>query len=255
MSMVAEHRESEIAVRLRDRLGTDPNALPTTGAEFALTDHANLQLALDAVLSDAELVGFTTRHMGFGSIGLAEILAGRGRPDRSRRVRCATSTWRSATPGRPVRGLRAVLVRPRGCADGAGARPWRRSSDATLDAEARRRLAHARGGLRTTARVARGDSRAQRFRGRIISLHEQEHAVRVHFHAVPAVEREGVILPGGRSSGSSVTRSGSARALGGCGPRAVISSAGCCYTARPAPERHSRRCTCCTRWPAARRLS
>jgi hypothetical protein len=30
------------------------------------------------VLGDAELVGFTTRHMGFGSIGLAEIIAGQG---------------------------------------------------------------------------------------------------------------------------------------------------------------------------------
>ena len=78
MSLVAEERESEVAVRLREHLGTDPKGLPTTGAEFPLAEHPNLQLALDAVLGDAELVGFTTRHMGFGSIGLAEIVAGQG---------------------------------------------------------------------------------------------------------------------------------------------------------------------------------
>src|SRR5713226_3925288 len=77
MSLVAEERESEVAVRLREHLGTDPKGLPTTGAEFPLAEHANLQLALDAVLGDAELVGFTTRLMGL-PIGLAEIVAGLG---------------------------------------------------------------------------------------------------------------------------------------------------------------------------------
>ena len=78
MSLVARERESEVAVRLREHLGTDPKGLPTTGAEFPLAEHPNLQLALDAVLGDAELVGFTAPHMGFGSIGLAEIIAGQG---------------------------------------------------------------------------------------------------------------------------------------------------------------------------------
>jgi hypothetical protein len=78
MSLVAEQRESEVAVRLREHLGTDPKALPTTGTEFSLTEHANLQLALDAVLVDADLLGFAIRPIGFGSSGLAEIVAGEG---------------------------------------------------------------------------------------------------------------------------------------------------------------------------------
>jgi len=78
MTLAAEHTESEVSVRLREHLGADPKELPSTGAEFSLTEQANLQLALDAVLSDAEILGFTTRHAGFGSIGLAEILAGHG---------------------------------------------------------------------------------------------------------------------------------------------------------------------------------
>lgn len=64
MTEVAEGRESEVAGRLRDHLGADPKELPTTSAEFPLAEHANLQLALDAVLADAELVGFTTRQIG-----------------------------------------------------------------------------------------------------------------------------------------------------------------------------------------------
>ncbi len=198
MSMVAERRESEIAVRLRDHLGTDPNALPTTGAEFALTDHANLQLALDAVLSDAELVGFTTRHMGFGSIGLAEILAGAGAtgpispgPVRyvdvevgdGRVVQCVDSGLFLFDRG----GVPMALVLARG-----GDHPMRHS---TLKLDG---VSPAPGAVSELLRELRAAIREHNvFRGRIISLHEQEHAVRVHFHAVPAVEREGVILPEG----------------------------------------------------------
>ena len=78
MTLGAVHGESEVAVRLREHLRSDPDELPTTGAEFSLAEQANLQLALDAVLGDAEVLGFTVRHMGFGSIGLSEIPAGRG---------------------------------------------------------------------------------------------------------------------------------------------------------------------------------
>ena len=78
MSFAAEHAESAVTVRVREHLGADPKELPTTAAEFPLTEQASLQLALDAVLGEAEILGFTTRHAGFGSIGLAEILAGRG---------------------------------------------------------------------------------------------------------------------------------------------------------------------------------
>ncbi len=47
-------------------------------AEFPLTEQPNLQLALDAVLGDADVVGFTTCHAASGSVGLTEILAGAG---------------------------------------------------------------------------------------------------------------------------------------------------------------------------------
>lgn len=200
MSLVAEQRESEVAVRLRDHLGGDPKALPTTGAEFALAEHANLQLALDAVLPDAELVGFTTRHMGFGSIGLAEIVAGQAMtgpispgPVRyvdvevgdGRVIQCVESGLllirRDEAP------LALVLSR-------AGDHPMRPSS---LKLEG---VSHARGAVSALLRELRAAMREHNvFRGRIISLHQrgQDEGVGVQFHAVPAVERDGVILPEG----------------------------------------------------------
>jgi len=76
MSSAATRPESPLAARLREHLGADPSALPSTVAELATTDHPNLQLALDAVLPDAEIVGYGTRHTGFGGVGLADIIAG-----------------------------------------------------------------------------------------------------------------------------------------------------------------------------------
>jgi len=57
MTLAAVYGESEVAVRLREHLRADPKELPTTGAGFSLAEQANLQLALDAVLGDAEIVG------------------------------------------------------------------------------------------------------------------------------------------------------------------------------------------------------
>ena len=162
MSLVAEQRESEVAVRLREHLGTDPRSLPTTGAEFPLAEHPNLQLALDAVLGDAEHVGFTARHMGFGSIGLAEIVAGQAMtgpitlgPVRyvdvevgdGRVVQCVESALLLAVTRRP---------RWRWCFPGAGI------IRCALFAAAGGRLARAWGGVGAAARAARGDARAQR---------------------------------------------------------------------------------------------
>ncbi|MGI8714473.1 MAG: AAA family ATPase [Solirubrobacteraceae bacterium] len=200
MSLVAEARESAVAARLGDHLGTDPKALPTTGAEFALTEHANLQLALDALLSDAELIGFTARHMAFGSIGLAEIVAGQAMagpislgPVRyvdvevgdGRVIQCVESgLFLVHHNDAPV-----ALVLSR-----AGDHPMR---PASLRLEGVSPEVGAVSGLLRQLRTAMRDHNV--FRGRIISLHQHEQggSVGVQFHAVPAVTRDEVILPEG----------------------------------------------------------
>ena len=200
MSLVAEERESEVAVRLREHLGTDPKGLPTTGAEFPLAEHPNLQLALDAVLGDAELVGFTTRLMGFGWIGLAEIVAGLGMagpisfgPVRyvdvevgdGRVVQCVESALLLAVHEEAP----LALVLSRG-----GDNPMRPS---LLRLEGVSPAPGAVSGLLRELRAAMREHNV--FRGRIISLHQDEHggSVGVQFHTVPTVTRTEVILPEG----------------------------------------------------------
>lgn len=198
MAEVAEGRESEVTVRLRAHLGTDPKALPTTSAEFGVTEQANLQLALDAVLPDAELVGFTSRHP-FGSVGVAEIVAGQGMagpislgPVRyvdvevgdGRVIQCVDSALFLIRRN----GVAVALVLSRG-----GDHPMRPSS---LKLEG---VSPTVGAVSSLLRELRAAMREHNvFRGRIISLHEQgDHNVAVQFHAVPAVDRGGVILPEG----------------------------------------------------------
>ncbi|MDQ6817646.1 MAG: AAA family ATPase [Actinomycetota bacterium] len=200
MSLAAEHTESAVTVRVREHLGADPKELPTTAAEFPLTEQANLQLALDAVLGDAEILGFTTRHAGFGSIGLAEILAGQGMTGPispgpvqhtdvevgdGRVIQCVDSgVFLSAYDDAPV-----TLALSR-----AGDHPMQSSS---LKLEG---VSPERGAVSGLLRALRAAMREHNvFRGRIISLHQssREGTVDVQFHAVPPVERDGVILPEG----------------------------------------------------------
>jgi AAA domain (dynein-related subfamily) len=200
MSLAAQERESEVAVRLREHLGADPKGLPTTGAEFPLAEHPNLQLALDAVLGDAELVGFTARLMGFGRNGLAEIAAGQGMagpisfgPVRyvdvevgdGRVVPCVESALLLAV--REEAPLALVLFR-------GGDQPMRPSS---LRLEGVSPAPGAVSGLLRELRAAMREHNV--FRGRIISLHQdaQGGSVGVRFHTVPAVTRAEVILPEG----------------------------------------------------------
>ena len=200
MTSAAEHTESELTVRLREHLGADPKELPSTAAEFSLAEQANLQLALDAVLGDAEILGFTTQHRGFGSIGLAEILAGRGMTGPislgpvqyadvevgdGRVIQCvASGVFLAARDRAPL-----VLVLSR-----AGDHPMRPSS---LKLEG---VSAERGAVSRLLRALRAAMREHNvFRGRIISLHQSGHeeTVSVQFHVVPPVGRDAVILPEG----------------------------------------------------------
>src|SRR3954471_11947895 len=60
MIQAAKYGESPLAARMREHLGQDPKELPSTSSDFASTEHANLQLGLDAVLPDAELLGYSS---------------------------------------------------------------------------------------------------------------------------------------------------------------------------------------------------
>jgi hypothetical protein len=198
MSHAATRPESPLAAQLRAHLGSDPSALPSTVVELATTDHPNLQLALDAVLPDAEIVGYGTRHSAFGGIGLADIVSGMSmagpiRPAPVQRVaievgdgrvvRCVTmGMYLAEHHGTPI-----ALVISR------GDRPF---GGTALKLEGVSPDADATPNLLVDIRAAMREHNV--YRGKVISLHQHEdRAVLVQFHHLPDVARDAVILPDG----------------------------------------------------------
>jgi histone H3/H4 len=197
MTVAADHGDSALAVRMREHLGEDPKQLPSTTADFASTDHPNLQLALDAVLPDAELLGYTAGPHGFMTAGLAELVGGRSMTGPiepgpvqytdvevgdGRVVRCVSLGLYLAVRGdaplvivisqseRPFGGsmLRLEAISPR--------------EDATSE-------------LIRDLRAAMREKNV--YRGHVISLHGGDEAVAVQFHRLPEVERDAIVLPPG----------------------------------------------------------
>src|SRR4051794_4688890 len=79
MTAAATRPESDLAARIREHLGADPRELPSTATTFPATDHPNVQLALDDVLGDAEVLGYSGQHLEMFGVGLNELLSGQGR--------------------------------------------------------------------------------------------------------------------------------------------------------------------------------
>jgi cell division protease FtsH len=198
MSLAATRPESPLAARLREHLGADSSALPSTVAELATTDHPNLQLALDAVLPDAEIVGYGTRHTGFGGVGLADIIAGMSmagpiRPAPVQRmaievgdgrvVRCVTlGMYLAQRDGAPV----ALVL----------SRAERHFGGTALKLEGVSPDPDAAPKLLADLRAAMREHNV--YRGKVISLHQHDdRVVSVQFHHLPEVARDAVILPDG----------------------------------------------------------
>ena len=199
MTAAARRPESPFAARLREHLGVDPLELPSTVAEFSIPDHPNLQLALDGVLADAEVVGYSVRHAGFMEVGLSELMAGEAMtgPVRfgpvqytdvevgdGRVVQCVSAgLYLGQRDGGPV-----ALVLSR-----AGQRPF---GGAGLRVEGISATPHAIPALLGDLRAAMREHNV--YRGKVISLHQQQdQTVTVQFHSVRSVQRDAVILPDG----------------------------------------------------------
>ncbi len=73
-------RESTLRRLVLEHLGTDPSELPTYTERFHLSEHANLQLALDALLADTAnwtLLGLPAELHQYGQFSLASLMGGR----------------------------------------------------------------------------------------------------------------------------------------------------------------------------------
>ena len=190
--------DSPLADRLREHLGAEPAGLPSTVAELPTTDHPNLQLALEAVLPEAEILGFRLPHSGFAPLTLAEIAAGRGmtgpiRPGSvqemaievgdGRVIACVAAGVYLARHGTAPIAL--LLTR----SEGHFGRVSLRLEGASPDREAVPALL-------ADLRAAMREHNV--YRGRVISLHQRENQqTTVQFHRPAAVPREAVILPEG----------------------------------------------------------
>ncbi len=199
MAATARSRETPLAARLRAHLGVDPLELPSTVAEFGGTDHPNLQLALDAVLAEAEVIGYSARASSYMELSLRDLLAVQGttgpvsigpvqyanvRVGDGRVTQCVSAgLYLGSREGTPLAlALSRMAQRPFG---GTGLRlegisPDRQAIPALLD------------DLRAAMRERNV------YRGKVISLHQsQDRAISVQFHSVRAVNRDSVILPDG----------------------------------------------------------
>jgi ATPase family associated with various cellular activities (AAA) len=199
MSMAARAVESEVAARMREHLGVDPRQLPSTSAEFAPTDHPNLQLALDAVLPDAVVVGISAANPHFTMLGLSGILSGRGmvgpmdvgpvqytdvEVGDGRVIRCvSTGVFLARRDGAPVALVVSGSERP------FGQERLRLEGISPADGVVSALLADLRAAMREH----------NVYRGKVISLHPQarEQSLRVQFHDLPAIARDAVVLPEG----------------------------------------------------------
>jgi hypothetical protein len=198
MSAAAERGESAFSARLREHLGQNPKELPTTAADFARTDQPNLQLALDSVLPDAEVLGYTKSGGSFLAVGLLELIAGRAMTGPvelgpvqytdidigdGRVVRCVSwGVYLTDRDGVPIALVLSVAERPFG--------------DSTLRLEL---VSPAEGVARALLRDLRAAMREHNvYRGRVVSLHGSEgESVSIRFHALPTLDRDGVVLPAG----------------------------------------------------------
>ncbi len=199
MTAAARRGQSGLAERIRAHLGVDPQELPSTVTELAATDHPNLQLAFDDVLSGAEVRGFTFRQAGFVNVGLSDVLAGQSvsgpvapgplqysdvEVGDGRVVRCISNgvflTRRADAPVALV--VAAGAVNPLG--------------GAVVRLEG---ISPEEGAVSELVRELRRAMRERNvYRGKVISLHPQANrTIAVRFHELTPVAREGLILPEG----------------------------------------------------------
>jgi hypothetical protein len=201
MSAAARARESQLVARMREHLGADPKELPSTSAEFSPTDQPNLQLALDAVLPDAEVIGISAANPGFMMLGLSALLSGHAMVGPAepgpvqytdvevgdgRVVRCvSTGVFLASHDGVPV-----VLVLS------SSERPFGREA---LRVEGISPTEGAVSRLLLELRAAMLEHNV--YRAQVISLHGGEggpdRSVRVEFHRLPQIARDAVVLPEG----------------------------------------------------------
>jgi hypothetical protein len=194
-------------VRIREHLGAEPSALSVVSQEFESTDHANVQVGLDALLDadggTAEILGIASPAAGYMPVTLASLLAPRGgglMAGPSMDLGPVQYVDVDLGPGGTLTCLQSGLLLARResgplvvlVATGAeyGPRAGKVGVEALAPAreDAERFLADLRGEIR----------RRNVFRGRVISLESRQFGPpKVRFHELPGIERDQIVLSDG----------------------------------------------------------
>ncbi len=202
MQAAARRPDSPLLVRVREHLGADPNEVASTDAELPITEHPNLQLALDAVLADAEVIGYSSNqnlHMAGGDLRM--LMSGH-RIFGEVAITPASRTDVAVGDGRVVRCVSSGIY----LAEYQGARlalHVSRMSEHrppfggnTLRLEALCADTEAVSALLRDLRVAMREHNV--YRGRVISLHQvEQRSIAVEFHRIEPIPRDALILPDG----------------------------------------------------------
>jgi hypothetical protein len=202
----AQRPESAVLKRIRAHLSGEPMQLPVIAEEFHVYDHPNIQVALDAYLAgdgrQADLIGLSAENKRFMGLGLSDMLS-RGGPmlgmpvlsegpvdyvnfrlAGDRVLACVQFGLYLISAG-PAR----LVVFVTGASEAGGPRQGGR-----VEVMATRRE-DAQAFLRELEELR---LRLNVYRGHVISLSQTQFgSFAVHFHALPKIARDDVVLPAG----------------------------------------------------------
>jgi hypothetical protein len=202
MSAQAPEEETGFARRLRQLFGVDPKALPVVAEKFSSSDHANVDVAIEAYLGqseDHELVGVAGVHDMF-SASLASLVTGAVKrmgmgaeegPVEYKNIEVAPERVRSCL------GTALLLIRRNDgpialLIQGPGERFARSGVRVEVMATEKARGEACLAFLRETMR------KRNIYRGQVVSLEVNEmRELKVGFHELPSIERSKIILPAG----------------------------------------------------------
>lgn len=191
---------------LTEHFGATPTELPIVAEQFPVHDHPNLQLALDDYVADAgrrfELLGVSSEMKRMMGVGLGDLatparagLMGGGGPqqgpvDYLNRPAGLDETIACVQFGlylvEDAGGRLAAFIRGVDTRFGPGTITVEAMAPTRSAAE--RFLADIRGRMR----------RRNVYRGRVVSLSQKQMgALEVHFHHLPGIERDDIVLPEG----------------------------------------------------------
>lgn len=191
-------RSSTLRRLATDHLGVDPSGLPSFTERLDASEHANLQLALDAFLSSQNgwsLLGLPAELHHFGDFSLASILGGRfhgpSEPCAPEFVRVPVDVDRTHPCLRLGVYLlsfdEAPLVVLVGFSEGHGPRPGLLLDVAAAEPD------HA---AAFVARIRELMHEHNVFRGKVLSFGFTEWGgFGISFHSLPAIRRDSVVLP------------------------------------------------------------